>query len=84
MTRFYQTKATGKKILSEPVLYAHFQKRPLKVETQDTECFMIIPNKIITPVNIDSHVIKKLGGNKLINSQYLKIKFANLKRKLKL
>lgn len=58
--------------------------RPLRVETSDTDRFMIIPNKIINPVAITTQSIRKLGREKIINYQYIRIKYANLKRRLKL
>lgn len=84
LIRYYQTAATGSEILSESVLYTHFQKRPLEVETSNVDNFMIVPNKIIEPIEVNSYSIESLGRDKLINYQYLRIKVANIKRRLKL
>lgn len=70
-------------ICSEPVLYAHFQKRALKIDTSNTEHYLIIPNKVISPRPISLKLIQKYGKRKHINIQYLKIKYRNLRRKLK-
>ncbi len=80
--RIYQTPETGDTILKEEVLYVHFQKRDLTVETSDLSHYFIVPDRFINPVSIDLVTLKKLGKEKPINAQYFKIKFLNLKRRL--
>lgn len=68
----------------EQVLYAHFQKRYMEVCTTDVENYTIIPNKFIPHTSPSLSFLKKNCGKKIINLQLLKIKWSNLKRRIKL
>lgn len=70
-------------ICCEPVLYVHFQKRPLTVYTENINNYLIVPNKIIPYENPTIELLKRYGGPKLINKQWFRIKYANVKRRIK-
>lgn len=68
----------------EETMYAHFQKRKLEVKTMVDDTFAIVPNMIITtPASIDIEFLRKYGRPKLFYSQYFRIKYNTLKRRLR-
>lgn len=67
----------------DSVLYVHFQKRSLNLETSNVLKYLIVPNKIIAYEEPTLTLLKKYGKRKLFNRQYLKIKYGNIKRHLK-
>lgn len=65
-------------------MYVHFQKRNLKIKTQVSNYFTIIPNEYIDYVaNPTIDFLKKYAKGHLLYPQYFKIKFKTLKRKIK-
>lgn len=69
-------------VYQEQILYAHFQKRPLEISTKNVDKYLIVPNKIIPYEEPCIELLRKMGGRKIINKQYLRIKYANLKRRI--
>lgn len=68
----------------EETMYVHFQKRNLKIKTQVSNYFTIIPNEYIDYVaNPTIDFLKKNAKGHLLYPQYFKIKFKTLKRKIK-
>jgi len=69
----------------EETMYVHFQKRGLNVFSSPSDAFAIVPNKII-PITgaeqINVQFLRKYGKSRLFYSQYFKIKYNSLKRKI--
>ncbi len=82
--RLFLTSENMNEINREPILYAHFQKRPLETETEDTSHYLIIPNRIIPFKEVGIADLIKWGGVKFINTQRLRVKYNNLRKKIKL
>lgn len=80
--RYGLEKASGA-VIKEETLYVHFQKRPMCVETSHLEHYICKPNAFVDyqPITVD--LLKTWGKSYLFYSQYFKIRFKNLKRKLR-
>ena len=71
--------STKGEIIMEPTMYAHFQRRKfLKIETNNTENYLIIPNKIINEEEVTTKKCTYWG-----RPQELNRKIWNLKNKIK-
>lgn len=72
------------RVCNEPTMYVHFQKRSLRIEGELRDTFAIVPNTFLpAPPQIGLDFLRKYGKKKLFYSQYFKIKFTALKRKLR-
>lgn len=80
LTRYYIKDGVVRHI---PVLYVHFQKRSMRVHTENHNRYLIVPNKFIPFQEPTASLLRKYGARKLINQQYLKIKYKNAMRRLK-
>lgn len=81
--RFY---LKNNKVESDEMRYFHFQKRILRIDPTvlKSSSFLIIPNKVIPyEGEITKKTINKLVKDKIIYPQYFKLKFNNLRKKLK-
>ena len=56
---------SGKKVVQE-TMYAHFQKRPMSVESIDANHYLIVPNKFIEFQEPTIQVLKKFGKTQYI------------------
>lgn len=65
-------------------LYIHFHKRLIKRKSQNFAKFIIKPNEIIDNVLINTETIRLLTKVSLINWQYFKVRYKNLKYKIQL
>jgi hypothetical protein len=54
-------------------LYVHFQKRPLKVETQDVDRYIVIPNRIVEPDRYTPDELKRLTRLDYLDVRYWKL-----------
>ena len=73
---------SGKKVVQE-TMYAHFQKRPMSVESIDANHYLIVPNKFIEFQEPTIQVLKKFGKTQYIYIHAIKIRMRNLNRKVK-
>lgn len=73
---------SGKKVVQE-TMYAHFQKRPMSVESIDANHYLIVPNKFIEFQEPTIQVLKKFGKTKYLYLHAIKIRMRNLNRKVK-
>lgn len=64
-------------------VYIHLQKRPMNKKTNVINKYLIVPNEFINWKNINIEDIKKYTKRKIFYKQYFKIRFNNLKKKLK-
>lgn len=79
----YRIYTKGNEIIQEPTLYAHFQKRSfLRVKTENTNNFLIIPNKIISVKEISLSRLKRWGRKRELQ-RYFFIKKNGWGKKLK-
>lgn len=69
-------------VKKEEIMYVHFQKRNLTIQTNAENFFTIIPNKYIPYVNNPSVEFLKRVTHKKIYWPYFKIKFKSLRRKI--
>lgn len=74
-------KATGHPI-KEETLYVHFQKRPMAVETTNTEHWLCKPNSFVDFRQVDCKLLTRWGETYWLYGQYFKIRWKNLKRKI--
>ena len=65
-------------------IYIHLQKRPMNKKTNVINKYLIVPNEFINWKNINIEDIKKYTKRKIFYKQYFKIRFNNLKKKLKI
>lgn len=66
----------------EEVLYVHFQKRPMKVETSNRSNFLMIPNKFVDSLHyMNLENVKLLGKDRIFYGHAIKIRYRNLLRK---
>lgn len=72
-----------KNVIKEETCYVHFQKRPMKVETDNLDHFICKPNKFVEFQPITTELLLNWGKAYLFYSQYFKIRLRNLKRKIK-
>lgn len=71
------------KVGKEEIMYVHFQKRNLSIQTEASNYFTIVPNKIITYVSNPSiEFLRKEACKKLFYWPLLHIKLRTLKRKI--
>lgn len=70
-------------INNEKTLYVHFQKRDFTIHTNNLTHYLIVPNKFIPYQPIDKKFILHYGRKTLFYPQYYRIRWNNLKRKLK-
>ena len=70
-------------IKMEPTCYVHFQKRPMRVETDNSRCFMMIPNRFIDIVEPTVDWMKDVGRHRILYGHGVKIRFNNLRRKIR-
>ena len=73
---------SGKKVVQE-TMYAHFQKRPMEVESIDANHYLIVPNSFIEFQEPKIQVLKKYGKTQYVYSHAIKIRLGNLYRKMK-
>jgi len=69
----------------EETMYVHFQKRNLKIYTPVSDTFAIVPNKIIPITDarqINVEYLRRYGKPKFFYSQYFKIKYNTVRRKV--
>lgn len=78
--REYLDENTGK-VEKEATCYAHFQKRPFKVNTSNTTEYLIVPNSFEPARELPLSVRRKVAGGLYLYP--LKVRFNNLKRKLR-
>lgn len=71
------------KIYSKEYIYIHLQKRPMYKEINSVDKYLIIPNKFINWKNLTIDDIKRYTKSKIFYKQYFRIRFKNLKEKLK-
>lgn len=79
--RQYLDEKTGK-VEEEVTCYAHFQKRPFKVNTSDTTEYLIVPNSFEPVREISLSERRKVAGGGLYLYPW-KTRWNNLKRKIK-
>lgn len=77
----------NKKIEKKEYMYIHLQKRKMILDNLFDKSkmeYIIIPNKFksMEQKDIDSKIIKKYTTIKIYRSQYIKMKFKNLKKKI--
>lgn len=75
------------KVGREEIMYAHFQKRTMAVETVVSDFFTIVPNRFISYVpNIDYAFLRKNAHDKFTYKplHFFYVKWNSLKRKIKL
>lgn len=72
-------------LVTEEFRYFHFQKRDMKIENiLKDNSFLIVPNAMISfDREVTKDIIKKYTKDKLIYPQYYKLKWKNLKKKLR-
>ena len=71
----------------EEIMYVHFQKRNMKVETDVSDYFTIIPNKFIAYIShLDYDFLEKNAHDKPLYTplHFVGVKWNSLKRKIKL
>lgn len=71
------------KIVKEEYIYIHLQKRPMNKKIVTMKKYLIVPNEFISWKNIDIENIKKYTKREIFYKQYFKIRFNNLKKRLK-
>lgn len=64
-------------------IYIHLQKRPMNKKINKANEYLIVPNKFITWKHISIEDIKMYTKKKIFYNQYFKIRFNNLKKRLK-
>lgn len=69
-------------IIKEETLYVHFQKRPMNVETSHLNHYICKPNAFVDYQPITIELLKTWGKSYLFYSQYFKICFKKIKRKI--
>ena len=70
-------------VIKKNVLYAHFQKRPMKISTSHTARFSIIPNEFIDYIPAwDYGLIKEKAPRRLLYKHFIKWKTKYLLKKL--
>lgn len=70
------------KVVKEETMYVHLQKRPMKVETNSIDKYLIVPNKFIDYQHPSAIVLRKYGNKWLFYPNAIKIRLNNLKRKI--
>lgn len=71
------------KMVTQDTMYSHFQKRPMLVETKDTNHYLIIPNKFIEFRPPTINFLKKYGKTQIVYFHAIKLRIGNLYRKIK-
>lgn len=69
-------------VKKEEIMYVHFQKRNLAIQTKVSNFFTIVPNRYISYVNNPSVEFLKQVAHKKIYWPYFKIKYKSFKRKM--
>lgn len=70
----------------EPMRYLHFQKRILKIDENAyrSNRFLIVPNRVFPFYeNVDNHTITTYAKDTIIYPHYYKLKWQNLKKKIR-
>lgn len=70
-------------IKSQEYMYVHLQKRKMLKSIDETDKFIIIPNCFSKFENININSIKRYTKTDFLYIPYFKIRFANLKKKIK-
>lgn len=71
-------------VQKEEIMYVHFQKRHLDIKTEIADSFTIIPNRIVKyNANVNKTFLKENVKRHLFYSQYFRIKYTSLRRKVK-
>lgn len=79
----YRHYLRGGKNVKQETLYAHFQKRPMSVESLDVNHYLIVPNRFIEFQEPSIQILKKYGKTKYVYFYAIKLRMGNLNRKLK-
>ena len=80
LTRYY---FLFQKVNFEKYPYIHLHKREMFGNSDNYDNYLIIPNKFINVQEINKKSILKLSSTSKFNKQYFKVKYLNLKYRLK-
>lgn len=84
--RLYRLFVVNGHLQQEEIRYFHFQKRQLNIIPGTLECgrFVIVPNKVF-PIQekITTDTLNELVRNIIIYTQYYRLKWSNLKKKIR-
>ena len=82
--KLYRVYEKENEIYQEEIMYVHFQKRKMEVQTTQTSCFMMVPNNYIPYIeNLNIEILRRYSKEHKFYIQHYKILFDRIKNKIK-